>query len=871
MPRAAKRILWSGAAVLGLLSAPALRAQQPVTPRPAPALEEGLFDLSVTGLPTRSISVLVTPRGTFLLPLGATLEQLGIPVRIARDSGLARVDRGAAGTLTVTWNRAAATRPDTSVMRLDSAEVRVQPAEVYVESSRLATIVGGTIAVDMGTLSVRAGRPGDFPAQQRQALIDRREQALARSAQPSAAAAGAKVPFEPRTGFGVVEWGLSGSGSGVPIAPSAGEARVGLGLWGGMLKTRTTLQLGLGGSAPGMSGEEVSYQRVFPFNPWVRQVQVGDVVSDGAVARGMRGLTLTNAPFVRSLSFDEMPFSRPLPPGWEYEVYEGTRLLGYADAATNTPLRIPLQYGSTPLRVRLYGPAGEVIESAVSYVVPIEQLREGEWQYATGGGRCTYDACTGLAYGEVRRGVSRWLTLQGGLDALGDSVGTNVRPYGAVSYIPSPGWTTSLQAQAKAYLRGSVQNQGDGRVMGGVTAGVNAAGEGGTPISADAEQGWFMQSNLQLRDVVPQLGDHTLSLSLRADGGSHTGLKRWDLSAVAPVRRVLMDVALQSDPRAALGDSAQDGGPLLRIAPTISFGRGFWSQIGSPVMRFEAGIQRLHLAQWEVGASLQPGRSFVSFSVQRLIGTSHPEFSFGATVPLHAARVLSHLATRNGRLEGGYTASGAVAVGTVRRATQLEYGGLGASGLEGLVYRDRDGDGKFGPGDVPVRDAVIQAGGLRTRTDAQGRYALWNVTPYEPLEVVLDTLSLEEPSWTSSQAARALRLSPQQFTRVDYPLRHTREVVGRLTGPGAGDTPGGVTITLRDSAQKLVYETRTFSDGGFYLSQVKPGRYELSVAASSLKALRATLPAVPVVEVKGDADEVIELPALAIVKDPKVP
>jgi hypothetical protein len=45
----------------------------------------------------------------------------------------------------------------------------------------------------------------------------------------------------------------------------------------------------------------------------------------------MRGITLTNAPFVRGLRFDDVAFSRPLPPGWEYEVYEGARLVGFAD------------------------------------------------------------------------------------------------------------------------------------------------------------------------------------------------------------------------------------------------------------------------------------------------------------------------------------------------------------------------------------------------------------------------------------------------------------------------------------------------------------------------------------------------------------
>jgi hypothetical protein len=332
-----------------------------------------------------------------------------------------------------------------------------------------------------------------------------------------------------------------------------------------------------------------------------------------------------------------------------------------------------------------------------------------------------------------------------------------------------------------------------------------------------------------------------------------------------------MELALQSDPRRALADSTLSGGPILRVAPTMAFGRGMWSRLGSPVVRVEAGFQGARLAQWDVSSSFQPNRSYVSVGVRRLLGSPSAELTVGGTLALGTARVLTHFASRAGRVDGGYTATGAVALGSVRRLNPLEYGGLGVAGIEGTVYRDSNGDGTFDTGDVPVANAVVQAGGLRAHTDARGHYALWNVTPYEAIAVVLDTLSLEEPSWTTSTAERPMRLSPQQYTLVDFALAHTRELVGRLAGPMAGGSPGGVTVTLRDSTTKAVYETRTFSDGGFYVSGVRPGRYTFSVAASSLRALHAATPAALEVVVTGDAEEVIEIPPVVLVPDPRQP
>src|SRR6188472_3460539 len=66
--------------------------------------EEGLFDVTAPGLPPLSASVLVTPRGKFLLPVRAILEPLGVPLRIAADSGVLRVTRpGGIGTASVRW------------------------------------------------------------------------------------------------------------------------------------------------------------------------------------------------------------------------------------------------------------------------------------------------------------------------------------------------------------------------------------------------------------------------------------------------------------------------------------------------------------------------------------------------------------------------------------------------------------------------------------------------------------------------------------------------------------------------------------------------------------------------------------------------
>jgi hypothetical protein len=849
---------WLVLLALLALGAEELGAQQHVPP----GYEEGLFDVAATGLPTASVTVLVTPRGKFLLPVRAILDPLAVPYRIAADSGVVRVARPRGiGTASLWWS---GTRwlEVTSPVPLDSDDVFVDGTSVFVAANRLSELVEGAIDVDVGTLTITIKREGGFPSQIKlDARQRRREEAMLATGdgdEPTGA-----VPFRARTGAGVVEWAMGG-----PLrrttAPSTLDLRGGMGLVGGMLQLHGMMLLG---STDGsrLSDQELSFRRVFPGRGLVRQIQLGSVLSDGAEARPMQGITLTNAPFVRGLRFDDVAFSRPLPPGWEYEVYEGARLVGFADDSRAGPMSVPLRYGTTPLRIRLYGPAGQVVESSVSYVIPIEQLRAGEWQYAAGGGRCV-QSCTGLWYADLRHGVTRTLTIQAGADAQRDSGWRSTRPYGAVSFLPAPGWTAGLQARSQSYVRGGVQSYTDGHVDGGISAGLNLPGEGGVAVTSSTEAMWFAQSTLRVRGLLPRLTERAFMFSSRVEAQRDGGVSQWDLAATVPIRVGMMELGVQSDPF-LLTDTTNAGSPLIRVAPTIQLGRGIFRRLAYPIVRLEAGMQGGRLVQWESAVSLQPGRGYVNLTVRHAPGLGGLQLTLGGSYAIGLGRVIGRISRRGDQLDGGYSASGAVAFGSVRHATPLEYGGLGLSGVEGHVFRDLDGDGRLGAQDEPLSGVRVRIGGLVTRTDEHGRYSLWNVMPYEPVNVRIDTLSLEDPGWVPALPARALRPSPQQYTQVEFGLVRTREVTGTLVAGTKITTTAGVALELRDVASGTLQTVRTFSDGAFYFSRVRPGRYRLTLARSSATALGISAPPVIDVVVALAGDEIVELPPVTLVGD----
>ncbi|MEP6990897.1 MAG: hypothetical protein ABJA80_08220 [bacterium] len=852
--RPSLRIAAGLAAVAALFClAPAAIAQVPAL---ATAPDEGTFELVADGLPSNAITVLVLPTGQFLLPLRAVLASLGVPVTMQRDSGIARVSRpGGAGLATLRYTSLPRAIDGVPHGRIDPADVVVRGDEVFVAAPHLAELLEATLDVDFANLIVHAARAQDFPARLHEDVVAKRAKALRRNA-PDARP---DVPFDPRTGLGVVEWAVGG-GVTPPSLPEQVDARVGAGLLGGMLKAHAAVSRA-GGSTSG-SNFDGSYQRVFPGSEVVRQVEIGDVFAGGSLARFMRGVTLTNAPFARSLDYGELQFSQPLPPGWEVELYEGDQLVGYRDASSISSLTsVPVQYGTTPLRVRLYGPAGEQVESQVTYVIPVEQLTAGTWQYALGGGRCAQGQCRELAYADLKRGVTPRLTLQAGADERRDSTAREVRPYVGASYLPAPGWVTSLQARRDAYVRGAVSNQGEGRVTGSLAAGVNAPGEGGTAITAAVTSSWFVQSGLSLRHAGWFLGERSLTLGARVQG-QPGGPTRWSVSGAAPIPPGLMTAALETDPR------AQNGGPtgsVLRLAPTFALTRGRWQRLGLPTAALEATTDGHSLVQWEGSISIQPPAGFLSVGLRKLAGVPGVQASLGASIALSHTHVVTHLVGPPSHLGGGYSVSGAEAYGPLSHMMPLDFGGLGLAGVEGRVFHDNNGNGKFDEGDAAVPNAMVAVAGLRTMTDSSGRFGQWNVLPYEAVDVQLDSLSVEDPSWIPVAADHWLRPSPHQFSRIDFPLIRTREIVGQLTTPRGMPNPAGVALILRDSATSAMYATRSFGDGGFYFSRVRAGRYLLTLAPASLTALGAEAPPAVAIEVSARTEEALELAPIALV------
>jgi hypothetical protein len=190
--------------------------------------------------------------------------------------------------------------------------------------------------------------------------------------------------------------------------------------------------------------------------------------------------------------------------------------------------------------------------------------------------------------------------------------------------------------------------------------------------------------------------------------------------------------------------------------------------------------------------------------------------------------------------------------------------------VSGRVFVDEDGDGVRDPGEAPAAGVPVVVGGERAVTDREGRYAAWGVLPYAVLPVGIDTLNMATTDLSPGAAEPLLRPTPNLYAPVDLPLVRTREVTGRLRWRGEAGALGGITVEARSATGDAVHRVVTFSDGEFYFPRLPAGAYTLTVAESSLRALRAAVDpaAAPFTVPGGIGNGAIPAPTLTLERAP---
>lgn len=783
-----------------------------------PAYEEGYFDISLQRVGRRiGVTVLVDPGGRVLVPLRDVIEHAGIVATWTPDSAVLEWPVDVWRTVVRYDEGRVETRAGT--MPLAVGDWVRAGSDVFLSEEALETVLGSGVDIAFADLAVVLEPNPEFPAIRR-VDIELRRRFDRGAAGAGALDMGADVPYPPRNGGFVGSWGVS-------YVESRGSYRSALRLaaggsaWGGGLEAGGTLGFG-NTSATTVDDRFLRWTRGFPADPWIRQLQAGTIFAEGPAGRRLTGLSLTNAPFSTPRLYGEAVIEPAVPAGWEYEVYQGDYLIGVGSREAPGGIRTPLNYGNTPVRVRLIGPSGQETVQDLVFVVRPEMVPAGSWRYGLGLGTCADPGCEDYAWGELRHGFGSRFTAGAGVDRITPAgEDQRWRPYVLATGTPLPNLGAEVQYQPDALLRSSFQLQSGSA---GSVAGSYAWFEPAGPV--DLLAGWNAQLTASTRAAF--LGGRYLSGRVLARGAERSRVDIWQLGLSTALRRVFTSIDYET------GLQARD---LLTVRAFAT-----WPSATLPLNDLAVsaafGVSRLGADLLEIGASARPlSAATVSASLRARRGAP-PSFTLGLTTRFDGGFGQARGSHASGASDVFLSADGGVAHDPALGTLLLPFESLGRAGIAGTVFDDLDGNGVRGPDEPGIAGAVIGVGPTRVTAGEDGAFRTWLLQPYEALPVALDSLSIPFDR-VPARPVETVRPSPNLFTRLEIPVIRTREVTGSVTAP-AGTAVGGVGVDILDAAGSLVASVRTYRDGEFYVPRLRPGPYVARIAAASLGALGAT-------------------------------
>jgi len=580
----------------------------------------------------------------------------------------------------------------------------------------------------------------------------------------------------------------------------------------------------------------------------------------------MIGIQLSNVNTSYKTSFSNYTISDHTEPDWTVELYINDALVNYtkADQTGYYKFVIPLSYGSTNIKLKFYGPYGEVRTSVVQLRIPYTFLPPGHVEYTlTGGTLIDHPGITNsTGQLDMKLGVSTAMTVGGGVryQETPNLVGGNLHtPFGEAEYTP--------------YGSGSL------RVSGGILLSgeyYQNSGYRGT-ISITGPLGLSMDGEYDKAVFAPGAADSTQRAVSASDPFYVINQRKLALNMPLPfeigsLRMTAQDLPVNND-SGNLAVTAETllnlFGTSVNLSATYNFlrdryklyetgdGTGeaglslmlFGGIVARPSTSIDYTTKKFQLAQLGITKSFGDWGNLSVTGTHSFTGTSNAvQLSFRTTLPF------SQLGLSSGAGTGQPVTAGATVQGSIGFDGDVGfYGGnrpeVRRGGVEVVPFIDQNENGRWDPGEPLVPHFGLErAAGKVIATDS-GILKIMDLEPYNHYFMKTSTSELDNISLIPKFTSFEITPPANGFARVDIPLASAGQIEGYVTSikNGKPEGLGGARLKVRhwghdgDTDEvKLTEDLLSYSNGEFYYMGITPGTYRIEIDPDQLRILHST-------------------------------
>jgi hypothetical protein len=776
--------------------------------------------------------------GVFYLPLGAVLAQLEINHRLEPAEGVVSGFYLDKNTPYRIGFRDGSARVARRTVPLPTESFVATELEFFVLPVLFEELFGLRVEVHEGALAIQVTASRELPVAE---SVRRRERNQRLLSQTDTIAPDVVFPRDRRVlDGGVLQYSASASQS-ERGTEAALDLRAGVELLGG------DLELGVQGMriGAGVSQERVSarWRYVFGGEAAVSQVTFGRVFSTGLRSLTLDGVEITNRPVTQRLTLGTHVIQGDALPDWEVELLVNDGLVGYsrADQLGRYRFELPLGFGTSVVRLRFHGPAGELREEAQAIQVPFTFVPPGRFDYAVSAGQLEGSGDRTVR-AQAAIGITGWLTTQTGVDYIADSDSARPVVYQTISARPVAGLNLALDAAPSALYRAtsevflpsrfqfttSFARYRDDSPLNPQRAAWELTGQGYGPLSSGA-----------------------VALSTRVTGAVRrfiSGARQLtgDIEAMLNVGPWMPSLGYR---RSSVTDVGAPATIASEIRASSSIFLGAWR--GAPAFLrngflravYTHDLARAKPVNLQVFASrplLQDRRLEFGFTRDFVTGSNQLEARF--LWDISSVRSASSVHRQPGGTTVTQSLSGAIGYDSRRAHLAMsEQPWVGRAGASIQLFLDENGN------DVRDRGEPLLPGGT-VRLDRASPLKLTRpgvlraseLVAYQRYTAVIDPASLKNPLWIPKFASFSFIADPNRYKSIDVPFVVGGTIDGTvLLQVGDEDRPvPGLRMLLRRDGDSTITRLPTFADGSYYHPGLPPGKYEVSVDHVQLDLLR---------------------------------
>lgn len=579
----------------------------------------------------------------------------------------------------------------------------------------------------------------------------------------------------------------------------------------------------------------IEWQYVAQDGDPVTQVSLGDLYSNGLNSEGFEGISITNEPIHERLHYGRYVVDGNTKPDYDVELFLNGQLVAHTKTGHDGHyhLVIPLDYGTSSIIIKFYGPDGDFSEERKRIQIPYTFLPKGDFSYTVNFGGLIPNSQTFyekpknfLISPNVSWGVTSWLT-----DKIGMDYGLNPIFYNTSSFRISTPYLAALTISPhnlyQATFNALYPSQASFQLQAshyGKDYYYNNYG-----FSYDESKGsvylpfhFFSHPfNLRLQGDAQQIGK-------KYNYGYGAGLNaNWNRITLSSSYNVSSNGTKSINTNAYLSLVNARRLPFFLNGSLISGSLNYdgilkrFTNAGVEYSRTVLKYARLQLSWFRDLIQNQNTFQFrLIFNLPSMIATTSMQDASG-----------QYVVSQNFRGGMGYDSHNHDMMYNNRRLT-------GSASAAVKMFVDYNGNGIQDKGEPIIKNGAVNFDqAVSQKKGKRGLIHITNLQPYYRYNITVDATGVKNPLWIPSKTQFSFIANPNIVTPIDIPFYVSGVVDGSVKKDGSG-VPGMKVhfIQLHGKYHKTI---TTFSDGSFYYIGLPPGQYKVYPDSAQMGILKS--------------------------------